>query len=342
MRLLRRLIYALFIAGFASPVMAQGTIPVALTQQINQNGQPLSGALLYTYVAGTVATPQSTYQDTALTILNPFPLTADITGRIPMFYMANGSTHARLTDSTGVVQFDYPNMLVIGPSGGSSSGGTVDPTTVLATGDLKVKYGTGTLTGFVRANGLTIGSAVSGGTERANADTQNLFVYLYGADPNLTVSGGRTGNALNDFNANKTIALPDWRGQAIGALADMGNTATSLLTSTYFGTSPTVLGAAGGLQNTTLTLAQLPTGITSSATVVSPNNTYLNAPATGFGVTSFSANAGSQVWQAFSSGAVVNQVTNITSTGSATSNNTSGQSFPSVSPMKLATIYVKL
>src|ERR1700761_7700451 len=244
MRFLRRLIYAACIAGFASPVMAQGTLTVALNQQFNANGQPLSGALLYTYVAGTVSTPQNTYQDTGLTIPNPFPLTADITGRIPMFYMANGPTPVRLPDNTGVAVFDYPNMLVIGPSGGSSGGGAVDPTSILATGDIKAKYGTGSLSGFVRANGLTIGSAVSGATERSNADTQNLFVYLYGADPNLVVSGGRTGNALNDFNANKTIALPDWRGQSLGALADMGNTATSLLTSTYFGTSPTVLGAA--------------------------------------------------------------------------------------------------
>src|SRR6185312_3341244 len=149
-----------------------------------------------------------------------------------------------------------------GPSSGGGGGGsTVDPTTILSSGDLKVKYGTGPLTGFVRANGLTIGNAVSGATERANADTQNLYVYLWGADPNLVVVGGRGATALADFNANKQLTLPDYRGRALAALDDMGNTAAGRLTSTYFGTSATVLGAAGGAQSHTLLAAELPSDI---------------------------------------------------------------------------------
>jgi hypothetical protein len=99
------------LCGLVSPVKAQGVIPIALQQVISANGQPLSGALLYVYQAGTVATPQNAFSDPGLTIPLSNPLVADSTGRLPMFYLANGSVHVRLTDSGGVVIFDYPTML---------------------------------------------------------------------------------------------------------------------------------------------------------------------------------------------------------------------------------------
>src|SRR5947208_1688739 len=80
-------------------------------------------------------------------------------------------------------------------------GGTVDPTTIFQTGQIIPMYGTGVLTGFVRANGRTIGSATSGATERANADAQSLFQNLWGADANLAVSGGRGASAAADWAA---------------------------------------------------------------------------------------------------------------------------------------------
>lgn len=242
----------------ASPVYSAGTLPLAMAQQIDVNGQPLAGCLVYFYVAGTVATQQNNYADFGLTAAQANPLSCDQSGRIPMFWLADGLIHVRLTDSTGVEIIDT-TMQVLGPSsGGGGGGGTVDPTSIMATGDIKAKYGTGPLSGFVRVNGLTMGNAVSGGTERANADTQALFIWLYNEDANLAVSGGRTGNALNDYNSGKTIALPDWRGQALGALADMGNSLTPVLTLAFFGTNPAVLGAAGGAQSTGLITANLP------------------------------------------------------------------------------------
>ncbi|MTV47236.1 hypothetical protein, partial [Streptococcus pneumoniae] len=71
----RTLITALLLlwSPFAS---AQGVIPVALTQQQDLNGRPLSGALLYIYQAGTLSTPQQAYQDFGLTMLMPWPMVA--------------------------------------------------------------------------------------------------------------------------------------------------------------------------------------------------------------------------------------------------------------------------
>jgi len=208
-----------------------GTLNIALTQQFTATSpaQPMAGALLYFFQAGTVGTPQNSFQDFGLTIVNPNPLPADQFGRIPMFYLADGQIHVRLTDSSGVVVFDYPTMQVIGPSsgGGGGGGGSVDPTTVAATGDVKFRATSEVLSGWVKANAQTIGSPSSGATQRANADTQNLYVYLWNsyANTKCPVTGGRGANGLADFNANKTIGLPDWRGYALVGLDDMGNSA---------------------------------------------------------------------------------------------------------------------
>lgn len=242
----------------ALPALGAGTTPLSLVQQFDSSGQPLAGCLLYFFQAGTVATPQNAFADFGLTTPLPNPLQCDASGRVPQHWLADGLIHIRLTDSSGVVQIDT-TMQVLGPSsGGGGGGGTVDPTTILQTGDEKIRYGTGPLAGFVRENGLTIGNATSGATERANADTQNLFVYLYQTDPNLSVSGGRTGNALNDYNSGKTIALPDMRGRIDAFLDDMGNSAAGRLTSTFFGSGATTLGAAGGSQQAQLATANLP------------------------------------------------------------------------------------
>ena len=243
---------------------AQGTLSVSLTQQVNQNGQPLSGCLFYTFIVGTVAAPQSSYQDPGLVNLNPWPLECDQNGRIPAFYLASGSVHIRLTDASGNVQFDYPNALVIGPSGGGGGGGgaSIDPTTIFSTGGTTWKFDSLPMTGWVRLNGNTIGSASSGGTERANADTQNLFVYLWNNCPNThcPVPGGRGASALADFQANKQITLPNMQDSIPVGRDCMGATcAGGLLASNVTsggGDGVDTPGASGGLANQTSAVAQ--------------------------------------------------------------------------------------
>jgi len=74
--------------------------------------------------------------------------------------------------------------------------------------------------GLVRANGNSIGNASSNATERANADTVNLFIFMYLANNALTLqnSAGTTisrtapGNtraaAITDYNGNNRLVLP--------------------------------------------------------------------------------------------------------------------------------------
>jgi hypothetical protein len=343
---LKNLVVSLAVAGglWTAPVLAAGTTPLSMVQQFDQTGQPLANCLLYFFQAGTVATPQNAFSDFGLTATLPNPVQCDISGRIPQHWLADGLIHIRLTDSSGLPIIDT-TMQVLGPSsGGGGGGGTVDPTTVMATGDIKARYGTGALSGFVRANGLTIGNGGSGATERANADTQTLFIYLYGADANLAVSGGRTGNALNDFNSGKQLTLPDWRGRALAALDDMGNSAAGRLTSAFFGTSATVLGASGGTESQTLSLVQLPTGITSTGTIsVSTGGNVFAIEGNGVfnGVAQVALGATGSFVAATSAGGWAAQNT-LTGGNSMTSNNTSGSAHPIVQPTMLATIYLKL
>jgi microcystin-dependent protein len=312
-----------------------GSISLSMSQQFDDLGKPLSGGLLYFIEAGTTSTPQNAYQDSDLTIAHPNPITLDSAGRVPQFYLADGSIKIRLTDSAGVQQLVADNVLVIGASSGSGGGGSVDATTVLATGDLKVRYGTGTLSGFVRANGRTIGSATSGATERANSDTQQLFEYLWGADENLAVSSGRGASANADWTANKTIALPDWSGCAIAGLDDMGGGAKGRLSSTYFGTDATVLGATGGTESHTLTTTQMPSH-SHANTLSDPGHGHTvpfvaTSSAGGGGGGNFTMGPG-------------NQTTNLVTTGITITNASTGGggAHNNVQPTKLATIYIKL
>jgi microcystin-dependent protein len=148
--------------------------------------------------------------------------------------------------------------------------------------------------------------------------------------------------AAADWAANKTIALPDYRGRAMAGLDDMGNTAAGRLTSTYFGTAATVLGAAGGSESTTLTLLQLPTGITSlnasfNISVSSTQNTMFGGFA-GSGLP-----GGSQTTiQAGSYGPLLSTGSVAANSVTSTSSNTGGTAHRTASPMMLATIYIKL
>jgi len=340
---MRRLIAALFLL-WSSPVFAQGVINIALAQQVNANGIPLAGALLYVYQVGTVATPQNTFQDFGLTLPNPWPLAADSTGRIPMFYLANGQVHVRLTDATGVVIFDYPTMQVVGPSGGGGGGGgSIDPTSIASTGDIKFRATGETITGWVKVNAQTIGSASSGATGRANADTQNLFVYLWAncTNAHCPVLGGRGATALADFNANKQLTLPDFRGRAPAGLDDMGASAAGRIASSNVtsggGDTQTTPLATGGEANHVLTVGEL---ATHNHTATDSGHTHpytFNAIANAAGGGGNASVTGLAPTGAAFGTSVASGTANIT-----VANNGSGTAHNTMAPFALGSFYIKL
>ncbi|WP_022722867.1 hypothetical protein [Rhodopseudomonas sp. B29] len=257
--MIKRAILASAMLGAATVAHAAGTVSgFSMTPQFDTLGKVAPGCKLYVYQAGTVATPQNAYQDSGLSTALPNPLSCDASGRLPQFFLADGLIKLRLTTSAGTPIGSWDNLLVVGPSGGGGGGGVIDPTTIYQTGDVKISYGSDALDGWVRMNGRTIGSATSGATERANSDTQALFLHLWTNDSALTVSGGRGASAAADWAANKTIALPDLRGRVIAGIDGMGSTASGRLSLSSFGTYPTYLGANGGSDYRTIARDQLP------------------------------------------------------------------------------------
>lgn len=317
-----------------------GSISLSLDQLLNSLGTPLSGGKIYFYAAGTT-TPQSAYQDSDLTILHANPLVLNSVGYVPQFYLADGFIKIRVTDSNGVEQLAADNILVVGPSSGSG-GVSVDATTVFSTGDVKWRYGTGVHSGWVRFAGRTIGSATSGATERANADTQTLFEYLWTADANLSVSTGRGLSAAADWAANKTLTLPDARGRTVAALGDMGNSDAARMTATYFGAAGTTLGAVGGSESQTLTTAQLAshshtiTDVTHSHTASNQTAYAGNTTASGATASAYTAIAGGPLDLAgITTGTSLSGISGTNSAGSGSAHN-------NTQPTILMTLYGKL
>lgn len=339
--MLKRLILAGLLSLVTVSAFAAGTIPgISMTQQLDEFAKPLSGGKLYLIQAGTTSTPQNCYQDTALTLAYPNPVTLDAAGRVPQLFCADGNIKIRLTDRNGSQKLIQDNLLVVGPSGGGGGGGTVDPTTIIQTGMTIPMYGTGILSGFVRANGRTIGSATSGATERANADCQALFVYLWGADANLVVSGGRGASAAADWAANKTIALPDFRGRVVAGMDDMGNSAAGRLTSSYFGATATTLGAVGGSESHTTTIAEMPAH-THANSLNDPGHIHSEAGDSSSGGVSarIVAQAGNGTNSSANGNTTVSALTGITITNASAG---SGNAHAIVQPTILTTFYIKL
>jgi hypothetical protein len=250
--------------------MAGTLFGLGLSQQISASGSPLSGALLYIYQENS-STPVTTYSDFTLATEQTHPIEADSAGRLPQIWVEDGSYRARLTTSAGVEVFDEASVTAIGASSssGGSSGGS-STSNGFETGNVIWEPITGTKTGWVRANGRTIGSGASSGTERANSDCQTLFEYLWNNFSNTlcAVSGGRGASATADFNANKTIATYTMRGRAPFGLDDMGNTAASVIVA---GT-PTAISVSGA-ETVTIAQANLPS-YNLSHTLTLPNHTH--------------------------------------------------------------------
>ncbi|MET3308114.1 hypothetical protein [Bradyrhizobium diazoefficiens] len=327
-----------------------GTIPLSLTQQFDEFGKPLSGALLYVIQAGTVNTPQQPYQDAALTVLQPNPIQLDAGGRVPQFFLADGYVKVRLDDKYGVTQLARDGILVIGPSAGGGGSGGVETTTLIQTGAIQPFYGVGVLAGFVRLNGRTIGSATSGASERANSDCQALFNFLWNTDPALVVSPSRGVSSAADWAANKTIATPDFRGCAIAGLGDMGNTDAGRLTAAYFGTNPGVLGAMGGQESRLLTSAQ--SGMPAHGHAVylrDPGHAHTAYQPTqtrndGTSTASFFAFATQQATSTNTTNITIGSVPGVANDNATAQNpgQNAAQPHASIGPTKLVTLYIKL
>lgn len=206
-----------------------------------------------------------------------------ITGNIQVLQTHGFPDYIPSSQNDGVV-FPYDVNSIVRFTGGWASAGaanyislmdvnTSDPTDATKwglitstrkelTGSVKiVSDPTNLPTGYVWANGQTIGNASSNATARANVDTQALFniywTYSNAVIPIYTSTGAlssRGGSAAADWAANKAIAVPNLMGSVIAGLDGMGGAPTSnkltVAGSNIAGTTP---GANGGAQGVSLT-----------------------------------------------------------------------------------------
>jgi len=202
-------------------------------------------AKAYFYSAGT-GTPLTVYHDAALTTPWTYPIIAGLNGVLPAVYLPYVDYRVRITTSAGGVIFDQDNIANPVPASAGGGGGT-PANQLFSTGQIISALSSATMDGFVRMNGRTIGSASSSGTERANNDAQNLFLYLCSNldDTIAAMGGGRGANCAADWAANKAIVVPSMQGRVPAGVDDMGGSAGNVLqtTTTCSATngSPTVI-----------------------------------------------------------------------------------------------------
>jgi len=262
------------------------------TQEIDSNGNLIVGALAYYYEA-TTSTPMSTYSSADLGTPNvhTHPVVADGNARWPQVFfddtdpdpddpLVSGRQfyRVRVTDAAGVLIYDDDSVPIIGTVSGEGGGGggvPVDQNALAKTGDVKMKFcraADPADDGWLRCNGGTISKGGSGGSEMADAATQDLYEYLWNTHTfptgNLVcpVVPSRGGSALEDFNNGLKLTLPDMRGKAPFGVDTMGAPLpANLIAPAYVdtaipgpGIARDTVGAVGGDDDIALTTAQIP------------------------------------------------------------------------------------
>lgn len=316
-----------------------GLAPISLQQRCGIDGRPYPNARAYFYAAETLS-PIDVYKDYGLGTAHPNPVQADAYGVFPAIFIDEeiGFYRLRITTAAGVILTDLTTLPVIGPTG--SGGGAevpVDADAIFKTGYPLWLPKAGTLSGFVRLNGRTLGSATSGAAERANADCESLFLYMWQEYSNTfcPVSGGRGVSAAADWSANKTLTLLDMRNKGPFGLDDMGNSAASGFSGNTFATgNATTAGSTLGSAVHTLTEAQLP-ALTKTVSITDPGHVH------SAGLTLNTQGGSYQVGGSYSQAVSAN--TESATTGiSASVSFGSGSAHNNMPPGMLGTWYIKL
>lgn len=243
--------------------MAAGMWPLSHQQIVHPvTGKPISA--LATFFRAEDATPIIPYKDYNLGVPHPNPVPTSGYGIFPVVFLdvALSFYRYRVMTSGGVVipGFDVTTVPIIGPSGGGGGGGPpIDPNALKTTGEVMFRFDNQPFAGYVRVNGRTIGSATSGATERANADTQPLFNHLWPFTRITLVGGAKGATAAVDWAANRQLTLPNMAGRAIVAADDLGAGVQNIISAaTIAAGTPTDVGSTGGTERHALVEAEIP------------------------------------------------------------------------------------
>jgi microcystin-dependent protein len=209
-------------------------------------------------------------------------------------------------------------------------------------GKVDLFFTSGVMNRYVRANAETLGSASSGASERANADTQGLYNILWAlnhADNSICpVVGGAGASAAADWAANKPITLPDLRGRGFIGADDMGNAAAGAFAGVPFTSgAATHIGSLLGENTHALVTGEMPVH---SHTVTDPGHTH---PIHYVQVSNQVGSAPGTLVEALGAGGSSAGNTDSAVTGIAGTNNTgSGSTHNNVARAAVVTIYLRL
>ena len=76
---------------------------------LDADGNPISGGKVSFFDAGTT-TPRAVYSDSGLTTLISQPVTTDSGGKLPLIYMATGSSKIVVADADGATIYTADNL----------------------------------------------------------------------------------------------------------------------------------------------------------------------------------------------------------------------------------------
>ena len=139
-------------------------------QFFDNNGVPLSGGLLYTYLAGTT-TPAVTYTSSLGNISNSNPIVLDASGRPPNEIWLNGSITYKfvLQTATGSQIWSMDNLSGL-PSAGTESYQIATANQTIFTG-LSYTTGNNSMKVFVNGSKQILGASSPGSYVETNSST---------------------------------------------------------------------------------------------------------------------------------------------------------------------------
>lgn len=177
-------------------------LPVAFTTVVDANGKPVSGARLYTFVAGT-ETPLDTYSDQSLT--TPFGeyVTSDAAGNFPIVYLSTSLYKFRITKPDGTLIRPDIDGYEQGGDGGGGGGGVVSFPTQSITGNYAIVAADVGKVFLCNASGGNI-------TLTANSATLGLGFPFF---------------VINDDNGGGSVTITPGGGQTIDGAASLSLTA---------------------------------------------------------------------------------------------------------------------
>jgi len=278
------------------PAIAQDAslLPPAVQQFFDKSGNPLASGKVYFYEVGT-STFKDTYNSSAAVTPYQNPITLNAAGMPPgnSGIYGIGLYRQLVKDRNNNTIWDA--VTAPGGGGGSSPTGVGDGNLVgttlpwsglIAPNQYVFAYGqeisrttypefytavtqqanvicsasSNTLTGIADTSQIPIGAAIElalcvvAGTTVASKTASTVTL----SNPSsVSINAVATFFPYGNGNGSTTFNVPDLRGYVLAGRNNMGGTASSRLTTTYYLNNPDALGAVGGLQSHTQTISEM-------------------------------------------------------------------------------------